>query len=52
MNRDKEVYNSTICIYCKNKDICDLNKFIVKVYRDKVSMKCREYEYNKPNLSK
>ena len=45
MNRDKEVYNSSICIYCKNKNICDQNNFTVRVYRDRISMNCRDYEY-------
>ena len=47
-NRDKEVYNSKICIYCKNQDICDKNCFGVFVVRDKVTMRCPKYEYNKP----
>lgn len=47
-DRDKEVYNSKICIYCKNQDICDKNRFGVFVVGDKVTMRCPKYEYNKP----
>ena len=43
-NRDKEVYNSKICIYCKNQEICDKSCFGVFVVRDKVTMRCPKYE--------
>lgn len=47
-NKDKEVYNSKICIYCKNKDHCNKNLFTVFVIKDKVTMKCVKYEYDNP----
>lgn len=48
-NRDKEVYNSKICKFCKNYDKCNKDNFKVFVFRDKISMRCAKYEYNKPN---
>ena len=47
-NRDKEIYNSKICIYCKNRDHCSKDLFGVFVIRDKVTMRCPKYDYDKP----
>lgn len=44
-NRDKEIYNSKICEFCKNKDKCDKNKFMVYVVQGNVTMRCPSYEY-------
>ena len=44
-NRDKEIYNKSICKYCTKKDNCSQNIFTVNVYRDKTSMYCVKYEY-------
>lgn len=30
VNKDKEVYNSIVCVKCVNRNVCDKNKF--KVY--------------------
>lgn len=42
-NRDKQIYNTKMCIYCVNKDKCDKNKFRVFVYENKLVMSCSGY---------
>lgn len=45
-DRDKEVYNDKVCILCKNKDICNKNRFKAFTQRDgKVVMRCSFYRY-------
>ena len=45
-NRDKQIYNNKICISCKNKDNCDKNKFNTFIFKDRISIRCEEYEYD------
>lgn len=45
---DKEIYNSKVCVWCKHKDDCNKNLFNVFVFRDKVSMNCPRYEFDRP----
>lgn len=50
-NRDKEVYNSKMCIYCKLRESCNKDLFSVFVVRDKVTMRCAKYEFDNPEES-
>lgn len=50
-NKDKELYNKSICKYCVHKDTCSQNIFTVNVYRDKTNMYCVKYEYNRPLIN-
>lgn len=47
-NKDKELYNKAICKYCIYKGTCSQNIFTVNVFRDKTSMYCVKYEYDRP----
>jgi len=49
-NKDKELYNKSICKYCVYRNECSQNIFTVNVYRDKTSMYCVKYEYDRPLL--
>lgn len=47
---DKELYNSKMCIYCTHRDDCNKNLFNVFVFRDKVTMNCPRYEFDRPEF--
>lgn len=47
-NKDKEIYNKSICKYCIYKNSCNQNLFTVNVFRDKTTMHCVKYEYDRP----
>lgn len=42
-NKDKELYNSKVCCFCKNNLTCNKNKFNVYVYHDKTTFRCAFY---------
>lgn len=43
-NKDKQTYNTKMCIYCENRQTCDKNKFKVYVYENKTVMTCTQYK--------
>lgn len=51
-NRDKEIYNNSMCKYCINRDNCSKNIFTVNVFKDKTTMYCVKYEYDRPIFEK
>lgn len=51
-NRDKEIYNNSMCKYCINRDNCSRNIFTVNVFKDKTTMYCVKYEYDRPMFEK
>ena len=50
MDREKEIFNKYICKYCKYKDECDQNKFLTKIFKDRLTINCVKYEYTKEDL--
>ena len=50
-NQDKELYNKSICIYCKHRNECNQNIFTVKIFKDRISLYCVKYDRGNPIIS-